>query len=127
VVQRRRRIGQDVAGDQAHLLHRLAHRGLRQPGAAAVGHGQDADARQVLDRLADRRAPDAIEVHQFAFGRQRVAGTQPALLDQVEQPVHHVLVQLAAKDGRLPIAGNRPCDHHTSLSAPRHRASRRVM
>ena len=89
---------------QQHPRHRVAlpqHRVRRQlvhPAALAVRDGDEPHRLQRLQRLAHRRAPDAVAVHELVLGGQRLAGADLAAQDQLLHPLEHQIGQLAPDD-----------------------------
>ena len=71
---------------------------LEQIGAAALAGLDDAERLEVADRLADGRAADRQRRHQFALGRQPVAGLQRRALDIVGQRLHDLLAAIDRRE-----------------------------
>ena len=76
------------------MAHRLAHVGdhalkrrRRDSWPFTVVDLDETHTLQVLHRLADRRAPHGVALHQLALGRERIAGPQVLGLDDRQQPV----------------------------------------
>ena len=98
VLERRRRVGEQVLHRLADLVDHAPDRGLRDPRAPAMADLDEPDRLQRLHRLADRRAADAELLHELALGRQRLPQADGAALDQLEQPAAHLIGKLLSTD-----------------------------
>ena len=94
MVKRGGRVHQNMAHRLAHVGdHALERRG-RDSWPFTVVDLYETHALQILHRLADRRAPHSIALHQLTLGRERIAGPQVLRLNDRKQPVLDELCQL---------------------------------
>ena len=91
--------------DAEQVARRIAHLGddgvrgrQDDAGTLAMADLDDAGAFELLQRLADRRAPDPVGVHQLALGRQLRARRELAAPDPRQQAIEHLVREFATRD-----------------------------
>jgi hypothetical protein len=114
---------QQVARATADLRDQVLCGGHHHARPFTVRDLDDARPLHRLQRFADGRTAHAVDLHQFALGRQLVAGPDLAGLDAAHQPVQHLLVDLALLDGtfgRHRAGSRRGRDGGNGLVSPCH-------